>query len=802
MKPNHFIVCSAAFLVALLLLLGVPGAAQVSEKPLEGIDSGNYNIKQTAEFGYRFTSTAGNRSMYNTFVNLNPGPRLLDYTLEMRSLNHAGWLFDSFYLTNFGYGGDPNNVTRLRAYKNKWYNFSGTFRRDRNFWDYNLLANPLNPLPTFTVAPPGFSPLITFSPHHMEVTRRMSDFNLTLMPQSRVRFRVGYTRNISEGPSFTSFHEGTDVLLFQPWKTTLNSYQFGVDFKFLPRTNISYDQFFHHYKGDPSWVLNARPFQLSDGTPVDLGLPLNPPPANQPCAAPFIAPVPPSTVFTVNPACNGYLAYNRNGRVRTDYPTEQISFQSSYFKNVDFSGRFTYSASDNDVLGFDEFFRGLVTRTRQRQFSENGTPRGRRISVTADWAMTAHINEKFRIVHTFRFSNFRLPGSLDFQECSFFGTSMLVAPRVFTSGLPLAGRCPPPSATSPGSPAHSASSPADIIVGLNSRFLGQDSKVNTIEAEYDFNRRIGGRLGYRYGRRRILHREATAEVLLFFPSLANRGACAGATLPPECVLQADGSILADTLDSEEDETVINEHSALIGFWTRPVDEVRISLDVELLSADNTLTRISPRQSQRYKSRLTYKPVNWMSWGASLNILERRNNVDQVFHKQHSRSYGVSLVMDPKEWIGFDVGYDYNDIFSHTNICYTLGFGPLPPGSTPCPVVGSPSPISGISHYTNRTEFGYGDIRVKPFKRLTTNLGFAISNVSGETTFLAPTAPPGPLQFTYYRPYAGFALEMYRGLSWKGSWGFYEYNEKAPPDPFSTSRDFRVHTVTLGVRYAF
>ncbi len=82
---------------------------------------------------------------YDTFVNLGPGLRLFDYTLSMHSLDHNGLMFDNLDFSNFGYGGDPNDVSRLRVGKNKWYDFSLLFRRDKNFWDYNLLANPLNP---------------------------------------------------------------------------------------------------------------------------------------------------------------------------------------------------------------------------------------------------------------------------------------------------------------------------------------------------------------------------------------------------------------------------------------------------------------------------------------------------------------------------------------------------------------------------------------------------------------------------------------------------------------------------------
>jgi len=59
----------------------------------------------------------------------------------------------------------------------------------------------------------------------------MYDFGLTILPDSKVSFRLGYSRNRSEGPAFSSFHEGTDVLLNQDWNVTQNLYRIGVTSK-------------------------------------------------------------------------------------------------------------------------------------------------------------------------------------------------------------------------------------------------------------------------------------------------------------------------------------------------------------------------------------------------------------------------------------------------------------------------------------------------------------------------------------------------------------------------------------------
>ncbi len=810
MNRQRLFMVGASFVVALLLFLGAPAAAQETE----GVNSGNYNIKQTIEFGGRiipngdFKDSRGGRSVYNTFVNLRDGPRLFDYTLEMRSLNHQGWLFDNFYASNLGYGGDPNNVSRVRAYKNKWYSFSGMFRRDYTYWDYNLLANPLNPPVRVANSPSNFFPstnglpVITFSPHSQGLVRRMSDYNFTFLPQSRLRFRLGYNRNIQEGPSLSSFHEGTDVLLFQNWKTTVNAYQFGVDFKFLARTNISYDQFFYYYKGDTTWTDRSQIFPLANGTLVDLGLPFNTA-AGQPCATPFSGP----PLGAVSPGCNGYLGYTRQGRTRTSFPTEQLSLQSNYFKNLDLSGRFVYSSSDNNVLGFNEDLNALVTRTRMRQRNETGPATGTRVSVSADFGATWHVTEKFRVLDMFRFANFRLPMQWLFTECSFFaGTSasLLLPPTVFTPTAPVPVTCPTPANRVLERPTHNTFSPPDIAVGASSLFFKQDLKNNLFEVEYDFTRRFGARLGYRFRHRTIFESDFESGTFVFFPDLQNfrpLPASFGGTCPVGNNRADDSCLITPGSEFDSKSTEINEHSGLFGIWARPIDELRVSFDMELLSADNAFTRISPRQWQRYKVRSSYRPVNWMSFGAVVNILESRNNVFQVNNKQHNRTYGFSAAFEPSESFAFDVSYDYNDVFSTIFICYPVS--PNTAGLPPC--LAGPGLFGDTSIYKNRAHFGQFSLVWKPIKRVTTNLGYSVTSTSGNTLIINPNAPLGLLAYNFHKPYAGFVVELYKGLSWRAQWNYYGYNEKEsllPVVDFTGPRDFRGNMVTIAVRYAF
>ncbi len=773
-------------LAAAVVMIGVliPVLAGAQTQPAEdGIDNGNYHYQGSFELGYRFVNTDGNSAVYDTFVNQQQGPRLLDQTLNMRSLNHEGTLFDNLFMSSFGWGGDPENATRLRVSKNKWYNFSLTFRRDQNVWDYNLLANPLNP-------PNSFIP-VSNTPHEFLTTRRMYDYNLTLLPQSKVRFRLGFNRNNMEGPSYSSYHGGTDTQLLQSWRTLVDGYQFGVDVKVLPRTNISYDQFLEYYRGDTSWS-DAHPFaaQLSDGSFVDPGIIYNEA-AGQPCSNTPTPIFDPSTSPpTLRATCNGYQGYARVAPTRVSYPTEQLTLQSSYFRRVDLSARFAYSSSESKVNNYNELFLGLSSRTAQRFFDISGFSRARRVTANADLGMTFRVTDQFRLVDTFRFSNFRIPGYWNTSQVSGFP---LDSPASLLS--PIATFDPTTCAGDPTTcPKHSSSSPADVSSQLVQRFIGEDSKYNTIEAEYDFTRRVGARIGYRYGHRAIPLSTVSTIDEVFYPNTPNRGDCVGMPLNADgtCSFSGNSGIEADSIP-------VNEHSGLFGVWAHPTDALRMNFDVEVLTADNAPTRISPRNLQRFKGRVHYKPRDWMTVSGTVNLLESRNNVPDVLHREHNRNYGFALSLYPRERFGIDLGYNYDDIYSTTNICYVITSTP-PADSTFCSA-GTPY-ISAVSLYDNKINFGYANIMFKPVKRVTTNFGYDLTSSSGDTSILSPTPNTlGPLGLNYHKPFASVDVALARGITWRSGWNYWGYNEKSSSAPLP-ARDFHSNSATLSLRYDF
>jgi hypothetical protein len=795
-----------------LASLGTPQAWAQQDEEQVGVNQGNYNIKQSIEFGGRITSISGDIQSYNTFVNLQQGPRLLGLDVQMASLNHHGTFFDRLSFSNFGYGGDPNLVSRFRIAKNTWYKFDALFRKDENFWDYSLLANPLNPTTPFPNGPPGFGGtactacVLNFSPHNMNTRRKMGDYNLIIRPESKVRLRLGYSRNTVEGPAFSSTHDGTDQFLLQDFKTTTDAYRVGVDIMVLPRTNISYDQIWNYYKGDTGITSAAQPFPVSATQNVDIGLPLNVT-ANQPCSGTFLA-----SGF-VNPTCNAYFAgYLDHGRVRTNSPTEQLSMQSNYWQNWDLTARLSYSGGDTNKFGYQRDVFGRIAKSNLRNEFSTGPVPGKHVAASADFGATWHITEKLSFNETFHYSNWHNPVGFDNSTCTFFSPDLNTAAHFFTPGAPVP---------------HTTSSGPDISIVSDSGFLKQDEKMNLAELDYRFSEKLGARVGFRYRHRYIADNFFETVNEVFYPGptpvIAARGSCqlvdstlplSQGNLPAGCTLNADGSIAfsSNPAFTPAAATVppINEYSGLVGLWFRPNQKWRISFDGEFFSADGTFTRISPKTSQEYRVRSKYNVNNWLNLDGSILIWEGRNNQFQQGDLQHNRAYSISAMIQPNEKFGMEIGYDYNDVFSQVLICYVVGQSA--PGSTACPNISGL--IQQLSTYTNKSSYGFFDTSYKPTHRLTARLGAHLTGTNGsqvrlDPLNLIPIQVNGPLDSKWLHPYGGLEYKIAKGWTGKAFWDYYGYHEDqtfgtgsaAVQDVFAP-RNFRGNLVTLSVLYKF
>jgi hypothetical protein len=808
--------------------------AQEDPSATAGSVWGGYDVRQSVEFGGRIAEVNGNGQLYSTLVNLKSGPRLFGQELSMRPMARGGGLFDTLYLNSFGFGGDPNDMARLRVEKSKWYNFVVLYRRDENFFDFNLFANPLNlnqgigaalktpanpAFPATSATPWLFDPTsmswYTNSPHLQDTTRNMADFNLILFPQSPVRIRLGYARNVNQGRLDTTLEGPIQTLMTEYSQSRSDRYQFGIDLRVMRRTTISFDQFFEHDKVDPNFRDNNLSFTLTNGTPIDVGISF---PARG-CTPVAGVTFPGNNVYVPSGACNGLLSFRRSGRVRTDLPTSQLSLQSNYFRKLDITASGSYSSGQSDFSNYQENINSLVTPSQI-----TGSSHTDRVSGNADLGFTYHLTNRWNFSDKFRWLNWRDPGA-NSQTTTTVTTS---TPTLYQT------------------------------------YISERTYYNTAKLAWAANR-LGAYIGYRYGRRELTGDPSGDSPTLNSYYLVTNG----------------------VEDAPRTTTKINENTALGGINFRPIPDWRINADVELLSADNAFTNIGPMHQQRVRLNTSYRVNRWSSINGGVHFIETRNNLSTAVnasnpeglatpnpnlfpttggvpaaygHKDHWRYYTLGASLHPDRYIGFDFGWTYLDQLINSATCVPVAVS----GATQATVLsfpaaglcnGGPAGNAGglplIQDYQERTNTGFFTLIVRPVHRVALNVGYELTSTAGHNRWLLPggvdgsgalqmlsdiygnspplagnpTSPcpsastavtggcafPGPFPdaplsqaLNWHKPTAGVAIDVCKNVSFKGQFAFYDYNEKENHGlPLATlPRNFHANTGTLSLKYAF
>jgi len=194
------------------LALAQPPVAPTNEQTgnARGDNSGEYNIIQSFELGYRFASVGGDGGMYDSTVNYGNGIRLLSSSLTIQSRDGHGTLFDHLVITTQGLGNDPYQSAILRIEKNRVYRYDLMWR----------LTQYVDPAAT-----------VSFGEHAMNTTRTMQDHDLTLFPESKVKLFLGYSRNLETGPALSTIQlfnsQGDEYPLFENVHREVNEYRLG-----------------------------------------------------------------------------------------------------------------------------------------------------------------------------------------------------------------------------------------------------------------------------------------------------------------------------------------------------------------------------------------------------------------------------------------------------------------------------------------------------------------------------------------------------------------------------------------------
>ena len=238
MKPVIRILFPAA--VVLRLGLAQPTVAPTSEPvgPPRGNDLSDYNIVDSFETGYRFRTFGGSFDQYRSTVNYGDGIRLLSSFFTMNSKDGHGRFFDEIVLTTQGLGNDPYQNATLRISKNRLYRYD-------MHWRLNDYFNP------------GLVTDGGAGQHLLDTEYTNQDHDLTLFPESNLKFFLGYSRGNQEGPAISTVQlfdaRGNEFPLFENVRRLRNEYRLGNEFRIFG-VRVNWMRGWEDFKEDSSYL--------------------------------------------------------------------------------------------------------------------------------------------------------------------------------------------------------------------------------------------------------------------------------------------------------------------------------------------------------------------------------------------------------------------------------------------------------------------------------------------------------------------------------------------------------------------
>jgi hypothetical protein len=840
-----------------------PGNPFPAAEPQMNVPPG-YAMHGSVDVGGRMANIKGAGAMYDTLVNLESGPRVQGETFEMHALpSNKHSLFDNLSAFSNGFGGDPYNFSSLNFSKGKYYEFSGTFNRDRQYFDYDELANP-NIVSGLSIPISGSStpyswPQVADTPFLYNTVRRRTDTNLTLFPVSRVTYRFGYAQNIFQGPSLTPSGNsvaGSEVLLQEFQRNSTDDFTGEIDWKPVRGTQLTFEEEIDHFKGDSYFVMDPAYFTVQEADGMKVALLYNYQnslPYGYSGATGAFAPngngcngssmINPSTILRANPsgglpiidpACSVISSYFRSQPTRAIFPTEIFRFQSASIRNISMNGDVRYTNANMNLPNYYEDFQGLSGANRELAYA--GFANAKRQVMAADYGIVWQASQTVSLEDQVNFSNVHQPGTSGFTS----GTAVTVPTTAgadtinnanLTSKAMTTG-----SRTFSGSPGIGSTSPG---------YFGQRLVTNNATVSWDATPRSTFSLTYR-----VSHDVITEGANI--SATVDTGVCPAAGLQAFC-----GTV------------TINESGGIFNAALRPAANWNINGSVEVFYADNAFTAVAPRQTKQYRVHTMYKPKPWATITGAYNDLERHNNTNNtgasgpypsatydgpLDHVDHSRVVALGADLLPNEHYGLDLNYSYSDVYASTNTCFQgaavlLPGGAVDPGGATqsgqlcTPIASSHGSVAALfgptpDYMDAPTEYGSVSLALSPDTKLHSDIGYRISSVNSSEFYVDARDVAGSLISTYQSPFVNVAWTVHPGLIWRAEYNYYGYGEGGPngaqwcndnPSPvigtagpvpvvpcssvpntemngpaygYTAPRNFHANNVTMGMHYQF
>lgn len=328
---------------------GTSGTSSQTDTPT----TGGFEIRSSIEFGVRALKITGSENKYKSDLNYKEGARLFDSSFYATAEDSEGKPFDSLLVTSSGWGGDPNGFARISFEKIGWYKFDSNLRRFKYFNNVLNFAN---------------------NEHNRNTAHNMGDFDVTILPQNKIKFRAGFSFDNNQGPGETTFDYDRDEFpIHFDYDTKSYDLRFGVDVE-VGGFNFSFTEGYRKFKEDTSYFIEMP--QLGENPSPNASL---------------------STYLRLMPV-DGRTFYHR------------FTVHKSFEGVADVTGRFIYSDTQTDftlnerLSGIDRSGNPIVLD----EFLSSGD--ASRPNGTGDIGVTFFVTDDIRISNTFGVNSYRISG--------------------------------------------------------------------------------------------------------------------------------------------------------------------------------------------------------------------------------------------------------------------------------------------------------------------------------------------------------------------------------------------------------
>jgi hypothetical protein len=519
----------------------------------------------------------------------------------------------------------------------------------------------------------------------------------------------------------------------------------------------------------------------------------------------------------INSACAVVSRYTRTQPTRIWTPTSILRFQSKRFENVAINGDARYTLGTSKMPNYYEDVQGLNGAVREQTYL-GGSAQGHRHVFATDFGIIWQATKTISVADQVNYSSEAQPGYSNIPAPLTLSTPKTAGNQTINYNGPLT--------------AGVGTLPHGINGVPTLGYFGQSWIVNNATVSWNAIPSTIVSLNYRYQQHKI-----------------------GQGVPHKGEVQE-----TDPVSGEVD---IAGNGGGLNIAYHPANNLSVNASAELFYNDNALTPWTPRQQDQYRARAIYKPKGWATVTLAYNDRERHNNTNNqeediasgavkyygpLKHEDSYRVGSAGLVLAPSEKYTVETNYSYTQYQAATNICFASGAAAGLPGTATLTASGAPAVCPGIFARGSTTQLvdfyardfedvpthvGLVAITARPTDSVKYRFGYNITSTDGSRFYADARDVSGSLISKYQTPFASAEWKMTPGLTWKGEYNYYNYNEggpqaaelcsltvsttaavtpcktigfptgaNAPVSGYVADRKFRANNVTVGFHYEF